>query len=148
MIMRARCSMSYSFLCTMNVSLPRDVLQFEDIEYEYGPPILYKSSHLCHGRPSSQMDFIVEAVTADPGFVWTANVMVDLDPLMPAVPASMLKNISDMELKGYWEEKEAEFPVSSVRREASVSLSLKIEFIIIPKDRIKIIPKDRIYNYC
>ncbi|GFR87830.1 endo-1,4-beta-xylanase B-like [Elysia marginata] len=63
----------------------------------------------------SQMDFLVDAATSDPGFVWTANAMVDLDPLMPAVPASILKNISAMELKAYWEEKDAEFPVSSVR---------------------------------
>ena len=61
------------------------------------------------------MDFLVDAVSSDPGFKWTANVMVDLDPLMPAVPASVLKNISAMELKAYWEEKDAEFPVSSVR---------------------------------
>ncbi|GFN96320.1 stereocilin [Plakobranchus ocellatus] len=63
----------------------------------------------------SQMDFLVDVVTSDPGFTWTANNMVDIDPLMPAVPASVLKNISEAELKAYWEEKHAEFPVSSAR---------------------------------
>ncbi|RUS79897.1 hypothetical protein EGW08_012335 [Elysia chlorotica] len=63
----------------------------------------------------SKMDFLVDVVSSDPGLQWTANVMVDLDPLMPAVPASVLRNISAMELKAYWEEKDAEFPISSAR---------------------------------
>ncbi|KAK3760541.1 hypothetical protein RRG08_022825 [Elysia crispata] len=97
------------------------ITKYAALPHLYGT--VFDSTIITHGMSEcrhydidySKMDFLVDAVSSDPGFKWTANVMVDLDPLMPAVPASVLKNISAMELKAYWEEKDAEFPVSSAR---------------------------------